>query len=93
MSQDGKLAALRLVQFVGGIDDGMRGGFGIGLGIETAEGEAQGAGGFSRADAHGLQRRRGMQRSGVAGGTGGAGDARLVKQDEHARGIDSGQAE
>lgn len=34
-----------------------------------------------------------MQRTGMAGGTGGAGDARLIKQDEHPCGIHFGQAE
>ena len=39
----------------GGGDDGMRGSFGLGLGVEAAEGEAQRAGGIAGAHAHGFK--------------------------------------
>ena len=70
----------------------MRRGFGIGLGVAAAEGDTQRAGGVARADLHRLQHMRGMQRSGVAGGTRRAGDARLIEQDEHPGSIDFRQA-
>jgi hypothetical protein len=78
---------------MGGCDHRMCRRFGIGLGVEPVEGEAQGAGGIAGTDIHGLQHMRGMQCSGVAGGTGGAGDARLIEQNEHAGGIDLRQAD
>jgi seryl-tRNA synthetase len=76
-----------------GLDHRMRGGFGLGLGVEAVERDAQGAGGVAGADAHGFEDVGGMQSAGVAGGTGGAGDAGLVEQDEHAGGVDLWQAE
>jgi seryl-tRNA synthetase len=76
-----------------GIGDRMRGAFSVGLGVEAMEGKAQGAGGITGADAHGLQYWGTMQRPCMAGGTGGAGDARLIEQDEHARCIHFRQAE
>jgi hypothetical protein len=78
VGDDGKFAALRLTHFVGGFDHCMRSSFSIGLGVEAAEGETQRAGGITRADTHRLKHMRGMERTGVAGGSGRAGDARLI---------------
>lgn|GEM_PF-1241 len=92
MRHDGEVTPLRLAYFLDGMDHRMRGGFGIGFGVAAAKGHTQRAGGVSRADVHRLQYMRGMQRTGVAGGTSGAGDACLIEQDEHPGGIDFGQA-
>ena len=70
---------MRLANFMGGCDHRMRRRFSIGLGVEAVEGEAQRAGGIAGADIHRLQHMRGVQRPGAAGGTGGAGDARLIQ--------------
>ena len=92
MRHDGEVTTLCLAHFVDRMNHRMRGGLGIGLGVAAAEGNAQCAGGVARADPHRLQHMRGMQRSGVAGGTSRAGDARLIEQDEHPGSIDFRQA-
>ena len=93
MDKDGEITSLCLTQFVGGFDHRMRRSFDFCLGVEAAEGETQRAGGIAGADPHGLKDMRGMQRAGVAGGSGGAGDARLIQQDEHPCGIGLRQTE
>jgi hypothetical protein len=93
MGDDGELAALGRPHFLCGFDHGVCSGFGIGLGVEAAEGKAQCAVGIASADTHCVKNRGAMQGAGVAGGTGGAGDARLIEQNEHACRIDFGQAE
>ncbi len=93
MGNDGEFTTLRLTHFVSRFDHRMRRRFGIGLGVETVEGKTQRAGSIAGADTHRLKHMRGMQRAGVAGGTGGAGDACLIQQDEHPGGIHFGQAE
>ncbi len=55
MGNDGEFTTLRLTHFMSRFDHRMRRRFGIGLGVETVEGEAQRAGSIAGADPHGLK--------------------------------------
>jgi hypothetical protein len=55
VGNDGEFTTLRLTHFMSRFDHRMRRRFGIGLGVETVEGEAQRAGSIAGADPHGLK--------------------------------------